>query len=187
MDRPPLPVEQLFLSKHEWGESIAAYGNVRIKVSPIQSGSGASFASTTLPNLAADAKQREAYGALSAFLDQFEGRTLLVAETAGHREALLEGLARSAIRPRVIDDWSSFRTSPDPLCLVVAPMDHGLWLTDERLVIVTETQLSGERVQQRRRRKTASGHRIDQVLRNLEELEMGAPVVHQDHGVGRYR
>ncbi len=187
LDRPPLPVEQLFLSKDEWSKSIEGYGRVSICCSPDHSGSGVCFASMNLPDLAVDAKQREAYGALSAFLEQFEGRALLVAETAGHREALLEGLGRSGIRPRVLEDWSSFRASSDPLCLVVAPMDHGLWLTDARWVIITETQLSGERVQQRRRRKTASSQRIDQVLKNLEELEMGAPVVHQDHGVGRYR
>jgi transcription-repair coupling factor (superfamily II helicase) len=65
-------------------------------------------------------------------------------------------------------------------------MDHGLWLTDPNWAIITETQLTGEKVQQRRRRRATTGHKIDQILRNLEELDIGAPVVHQDHGVGRF-
>ena len=111
---------------------------------------------------------------------------MFVAETAGHREALLDSLAKYGIKPQVVDNWAAFRAAGKSLCLVVAPMDHGLWLADPPLAIVTETQLSGEKVQQRRRRRSAAERNLEQNFRNLEELDIGAPVVHQDHGVGRY-
>ncbi|MBF2968792.1 transcription-repair coupling factor, partial [Pseudomonas aeruginosa] len=48
-----------------------------------------------------------------------------------------------------------------------------------------ESPLFGQRVMQRRRReKTRDGG--DAVIKNLTELREGAPVVHIDHGVGRY-
>ncbi|EIU7182061.1 transcription-repair coupling factor, partial [Pseudomonas aeruginosa] len=53
------------------------------------------------------------------------------------------------------------------------------------LALVAESPLFGQRVMQRRRReKTRDGG--DAVIKNLTELREGAPVVHIDHGVGRY-
>ncbi len=98
---------------------------------------------------------------------------------------MLETLGKNAIRPRVIESWQDFIGAENELCLLVAPLDHGLWLTDPSLAIITETQLTGEKVQQRRRRKVVERD-LGALMRNLEELEVGSPVVHQEHGVGRY-
>ncbi|MCK7492965.1 MAG: hypothetical protein MZW92_16775 [Comamonadaceae bacterium] len=85
----------------------------------------------------------------------------------------------------MIDSWADFlKTDANP-CLLVAPLDHGLYVTNPTLAI-TETQLSGEKVQQRRRRRRSAERDPSILLRDLAELEIGAPVVHQDHGVGRY-
>ncbi len=72
-----------------------------------------------------------------------------------------------------------------PIGLCVAPMEQGLWLPQAGLAVITETQLYGERVRQERRRRKVSQD-PDQIVRNLTELHIGAPVVHEDHGVGRY-
>ena len=191
LDKPPLPPERLFLSTTQLGQRLSEYPEIHLRAereSDTSSESMVHFACEALPELSLDPKSKEPAAHLKAFMAGHQGRILFVAETAGHREALLETLGRFDIKPKVLDNWAAFKggSSKHPVCLVVAPMDHGLKLTDQALAIITETQLSGERVQQRRRRRSAGGHKIDQILKNLEELEMGAPVVHQDHGVGRF-
>nr|MBF3174862.1 transcription-repair coupling factor [Pseudomonas aeruginosa] len=71
------------------------------------------------------------------------------------------------------------------LAISIAPLDEGLLLDHPALALVAESPLFGQRVMQRRRReKTRDGG--DAVIKNLTELREGAPVVHIDHGVGRY-
>ncbi|MFM8444982.1 MAG: transcription-repair coupling factor [Methylococcus sp.] len=188
LDRPPLAPERLFVSPAGLAELLGDMPCIRIEAEELGREAGAGgFACRPLPSLNLDgARLKEPAAALTAFLDSQVERTLFIAESAGHREALLDLLARHQIKPKVIESWTQFVDGQEPICLVVAPMDHGLRLTDPNWAIITETQLSGEKVQQRRRRRGSGGQKIEQILRNLEELDIGSPVVHQDHGVGRF-
>ena len=191
LDRPPLPVDMLYLNPSSLSERLAAYPQVRISGDEADMRDDAStpaveFACRPLPDLAFDPKERHSGKALLDFLEGFSGKTLFVAETAGHREALKETLSKQGIKTQVIETWRDFLAQEKAACLLVAPLDHGLWLTDPPLAIITETQLSGERAQQRRRRRRSSERDLTTLLRNLGELEINSPVVHQDHGVGRY-
>jgi transcription-repair coupling factor (superfamily II helicase) len=112
-------------------------------------------------------------------------RTLFIAEGAGRREILLGALRDLGIQPRVLEHWRDFIEGDMPIGLCVAPMEQGLWLQQLGIAIITETQLYGERVRQERRRRKVSQD-PDQIIRNLTELHIGAPVVHEEHGVGRY-
>jgi len=111
---------------------------------------------------------------------------LFVAESAGHREALIDKLRQYKIALKPIESWSAFVAAESSPHVLIAPMDHGLWLQKPSLAIVTESQLSGEKVQQRRRRRRASVRALENMVNNLNELTVGSPVVHQEHGVGRY-
>lgn len=188
-DRPPLPPEILYLNPAQFLERLNAYPEVHIE--PVNSdqtpADTANLPCRPLPALTLDSSQKQDTTPLDRFINDFQGRVLLVSETAGHREALLDSLKRYKISPRVVESWQDFIKGDASPCLVVAPLDHGLWINDPALAIITETQLSGEKVRQRRRRKTSAGHKLEQVFRNLEELEIDAPVVHQDHGVGRFK
>ena len=98
---------------------------------------------------------------------------------------LAEHLAGFNIRARQIEGWQSFIDGDLDLALTVAPLERGLLLDDRGIALVTETQLYGERVRQERRRR-ARERDSDAIVRNLTELTEGAPVVHEEHGVGRY-
>ncbi len=94
-------------------------------------------------------------------------------------------LARLNLRPQTVDGWAEFLASKERLAVSIAPMDEGLLLDQPALALIAESPLFGQRVMQRRRRdKRSDGH--DAVIKNLAELRIGAPVVHIDHGVGRY-
>ena len=135
----------------------------------------------TLPDVAFDARSDDPAARLRAFLAQ-QPYALLVAESAGRREALLELLAKYHIRPTVIDHLSEAHKYP--LSLTVGYLSGGVIVDD--LAYIPESALFGRRIPQRRRRKQ---HEIasDLIVRDLSELTVGDPIVHLDHGIGRYQ
>jgi transcription-repair coupling factor (superfamily II helicase) len=137
------------------------------------------------PPVAFQARSKTPAIALKRFLQEQGKRTLFVAEGAGRRELLLGTLRDIGIHAKPVEGWHSFLASELEIGLCVAPLEQGLWLESAGISIITETQLYGERVRQERRRRKVSQD-PDQIVRNLTELHVGAPVVHEDHGVGRY-
>ncbi|WP_159082178.1 transcription-repair coupling factor [Rhodanobacter thiooxydans] len=75
------------------------------------------------------------------------------------------------------------------LAITIAPLEQGFALTKPVLTVLTERELYGERVRSERERKRRRGtaRDPDAIIRDLTELTIGAPIVHVDHGVGRYQ
>ncbi|SBS30291.1 Transcription-repair-coupling factor [Marinomonas aquimarina] len=137
----------------------------------------------SLPVLTADNQGRASFAKLNEFLAQHEQATLIVAESAGRREALLELLQDAKIKPKQCANWQAFEQQNQGLFITEGLLSHGFQLPQQ--IVISESDLLGERVTQSRRRK-ASNIDEDAIIRNLTELRIGAPVVHIDHGVGRY-
>jgi transcription-repair coupling factor (superfamily II helicase) len=97
---------------------------------------------------------------------------------------LLDQLRGLGIRPAVVTGWQGFLESDATLALTIAPLESGLVLDSPRLAVITETALFGDHARQTRRRKPARDPAS--IVRNLTDLEVNAPVVHEEHGVGRY-
>lgn len=114
------------------------------------------------------------------------GRILFVAETAGHREALVEALDERGIHPREVSGWPAFLEGTEELAITVAPLERGLVLPDPDITVITEAALLGNRAQQRRRRRRQERDPA-LMIRDLNDLRPGSPVVHEEHGVGRYQ
>jgi transcription-repair coupling factor (superfamily II helicase) len=127
----------------------------------------------------------EPHTALLNFLNGFKGRVLLAAETTGRRELILEILRKLSLFPVVLDHWQDFYLSDVALAITVAPLEEGLMLQDPALAIIAESQLFGSRAVQKRRRKKSRTD-AENIIRNLTDLHQGDPVVHEEHGIGRY-
>ena len=183
VDRPLLPPERLFLSAEEIQQHT---GNFHRIVLDNQAEQAESFHCQNLPDVAIDSRLKEPAQRLRQFIEGFTGKILFVAETAGHREGLIDKLKSVKLVAKQVQSWPEFLQSEQSPCIVVAPMDHGLLLEDTKLAIITESQLSGEKVQQRRRRAKSAARALENIFNNLDELSIGSPVVHQEHGVGRY-
>jgi transcription-repair coupling factor (superfamily II helicase) len=187
LDRPPLAPARLFLEPEALASTLTSFSRIAIPAADAAPTAAAvRFDCAPLPALHPETKTQPPYEPLQRFIEGFAGKILLVAESAGHRETLAANLAKCRLRPRIVDGWADFLAAPDPLCLMVAALDHGLVISEPPLAIVTEAQLSGDKAQQRRRRQRSQAKDFGQFLRSLEELEIGAPVVHREHGVGRY-
>ncbi len=190
IERPILKPAALYLPPDELAAKLNTLPAIRIQRSEIeQRRKGYSrfenFQSKRPPQLVLQARQAEPAEALQRFINETPGRILFVAESAGRREMLLDTLRDFSISPKVVKNWPDFLQSSDKLTLTVGPLEQGLWLKESKITLICETQLYGERVRQERRRKSASRD-AEQVIRNLTELSEGSPVVHEEHGVGRF-
>ena len=187
IERPLLPPVQLYMDPESLLAKIDAHRRIVFTpgaIDPTLSPPGsADLPCKPLPPIGIQAKAADPARALKELLATSKARTLFVAETAGRREVLLDTLRGFGIRPSYCDDWHAFASSDSDPCITVAPIESGLWLSDRALLLIPEALLLGERVKQRRRRK---GQDADQIVRNLAELAIGAPVVHEEHGVGRF-
>ncbi|MCH8496847.1 MAG: transcription-repair coupling factor [Marinobacter sp.] len=187
--RPILPPADLFLRKEDCFNALKQYPRVTVQADTPEQDSARVKPSgaAALPDVAMDGRATDPAQRLKAFRASFIGRILIGAESAGRREALISQLKDCGLHPEPVADWYSFLTQTDaPLAITVAPMEDGLVLPDLGLALITETALFGERVLQRRRREKTT-ELNDAGYRDLSELRVGAPVVHIDHGVGRYQ
>src|SRR3546814_7761138 len=184
-ERPLLPPAELFMPVEDCFARLKLWPRVVASQQDVEPGIGRErFTAQALPELAIEAKASEPLGKLRRFLDEYAGRVLFTAESAGRREVLLELLARLKLRPQEVEGWEEFLASQERLAITIAPLDEGLQLDD--VALVAERTLFGQRVMQRRRReKSRDGG--ENVIKNLTELREGSPVVHIDHGVGRYQ
>jgi transcription-repair coupling factor (superfamily II helicase) len=112
-------------------------------------------------------------------------RTLLATSSPGHREMLLELLRGRGYAPHVYGSWPDFLAGDDALGITVAELAEGLRIAAHKLRVITATDLGLERPRQRQRKRRARDP--EAVIRELTDLQIGAPVVHEDYGVGRYR
>ncbi|MEW4982240.1 MAG: transcription-repair coupling factor [Cycloclasticus sp.] len=174
IDRPALRPELLFHDIESFKQRIADYPSVSLQSSIHE------IEKKALISPSNEDKEQPIIG----LLKQDKHKTLFVAESAGHRESMLQQLQKLNIRPAVVESWAQFIQNDVSPCIVVAPIDEGLSLPNVSLI--TENNLFGTRVQQRRRRRSSSSQRLENVFNSLADLEIGSPVVHQEHGVGRY-
>ncbi len=181
-ERPLLPPPLLFLEAVQVEQALARYPRVELQ----ETGNGGiNFPTAPPPALPLQLRQERPAAALEQFLAEFAGRTLIAAESAGRREVLLDLLRGYGLRPAVCGNWAEFLEREElKLALTVAPLDQGLLLTDPPLAIIAEPQLYGDRARQTRRR--VASRDPETIIRNLTDLSLGAPIVHEQHGIGRY-
>ncbi|MCK5887353.1 MAG: transcription-repair coupling factor, partial [Alcanivorax sp.] len=182
--RPILAPWKLYLRPEELAASLKQHPRAR----QADSDNAIHFDVANMPALTADVRASNPLALLHTFADAHpDTRILLCAETAGRREALLELMQKIGIQPALKDNWPDFIAQPERWSLTRGELDAGFYAPEHELLVVTENDLYGERVLQRRRRKSSSDDgAAEQAFRSLGELTEGSPVVHLEHGVGRY-
>lgn len=182
--RPILEPKTLFLQPNEIFAELKQFPRIHcIKTQALEK-SALNLSFNPLPIVSIEARHEEPLARLADFLKSFTGRILFCAESAGRREVLREWLANIQCRPKEIEDWSAFLQNDDQICLTIGPLEEGFLITDT-VAVITESELLGKRVMQRRLRLKRH-QAFDAEVQNLAELTIGAPVVHIEHGVGRY-
>jgi len=191
LERPILPPERLYQTPDELEQRLEAADSVTVATREQPEPDAGDPAVWNLPTelpprLPMQPRAENPLAELDGFLARFDGRVLFSAESAGRRESLFETLWHHGLRPAQVDGWAEFLDGDAVCAVTVARLEQGLVLPQERLAIITEQQLLGERARQQRQRQRATRD-ADTMVANLAELSVGAPVVHVDHGVGRYQ
>jgi transcription-repair coupling factor (superfamily II helicase) len=191
IERPILSPDELFLRPEELEARIGAFQAITLNAFKADLDTAAAPAGTyNFPTVAprelrADARADRPFEPLTAYLDQFGGRVLIGADSPGRREVLHEMLRADGLRAEQVAGWEAFAKSTAQLALTVAPDVQGLTLTSPPVAVISEAQLFGARARQERRRKRAQVD-PEAILRDLQNLTPGSPVVHEIYGVGRY-
>jgi transcription-repair coupling factor (superfamily II helicase) len=180
--RPILSPKDIFVSADSVMNQLKLLPKIQFK----KSSSATSLGARTLPDLSNSIKHQKPFSAVQEFIKQQECRILFCAESAGRRETMLELFKQIEIVPAPFEHWHDFLISEAAIGICIAPLDEGMWLEEEQLALITEAQLFGNRVAQRRRRGKSESN-TDFIVKNLTELHLNDAVVHLDHGVGRYR
>ncbi|MFN0039652.1 MAG: transcription-repair coupling factor, partial [Burkholderiales bacterium] len=180
-DRPLLPPGDLFLREDEFFAGLKKFARVDIDDVSL---SVADSPTQVLQGVAVERRAANPVAALANFVQEFGGRVLLLAESLGRRETLSGLLNDYGIRPALAKDWESFDRGSDPLMLTVGPLHSGFIDTSVRIALVTENELYPSQARSRSSRDKRSNP--EGMLRDLSEVRVGDPVVHAQHGIGRY-
>jgi transcription-repair coupling factor (superfamily II helicase) len=196
---PVLPPQELFLTEDAFFGAIKPFARIDLAaIAPAMVGSPAAelefnnknndllnTASSPLPPLHVERRADDPLHRLRGFVDSYPGRILVLAEALGRRETMLEYFAEYGLKPVQVSDWAQFKTSHEHLMLGVAPLSNGFIDTVAQIAVITENELYASQVRQRAARD-AKRTSPEGMLRDLSEVKVGDPVVHETHGIGRY-
>ena len=192
--RPVLPPNEIFLNDEQLFVALQKYPVWRIKTAALQDAVEREIippVALAPMSIATDRRADDPLRLLRHHLNTFTGRTLLLAESPGRRETILEFLALHELRPEACADFASFISSDARFMLGVAPLSAGFVVPlepeDTAYCIVTENELYAATARPRGKRTENRRSNLEGWLRDLSELKIGDPVVHESHGIGRYQ
>ena len=183
-DRPLLAPAEMFMAAEEF--YLRAKDHPRIDVQEADEAGDGALAATPLPAVAVDRRAQDPLAALKGFLDSSTLRVLVAAESPGRRETMASYFAEYGLKPAAATSFEQFQSSPATFMLGVAPLAHGFVVPAEGWAVITEAELYAG-VVRRRPRAAEKRSSVEGMLRDLSELKVGDPVVHEEHGIGRYQ
>ncbi len=180
LSQPVLPPNELFLPADQFFGMLKPFAR-----SEITAGNNPSPRAEPLPPLAVERRADNPLHRLQSFVKDFDGRALVLAESLGRRETMLEYFAEYGIQPVPCQSFADFVAGDAKLMLGVAPLAGGFIERAHKFALITENELYPSQVRPRRERE-ARKTTNEGMLRDLSEIKAGDPVVHEQHGVGRY-
>lgn len=189
--RPILKPHELYLSVDQLFAELKNFSRIRVSRAELPKKSNVlNLKAVPLPDLTVNHQHQEPLQLLLSYLTQLKqqrGRAVIMVESQGRRESLLQLCQKSAVRLKAFNQFAEFLQADDDVAIAIGSLEQGVELrASQTLAIISENELFGQKVSQRRRRKHAQQISSDTVIRNLAELAVGQPVVHLQHGVGRY-
>ncbi|MDD2832547.1 MAG: transcription-repair coupling factor [Methylotenera sp.] len=179
-ERPLLTPETLLIKTEDFFSKTHSFARISLNIGK---------AGTKLPALDIERRAEQPIHKLTDFISQFTGRILIVAESLGRRETMLQLFIEHGLKPEICESWAAFMASDAHVMLGVSPLHTGVAFNDEpsTIAIITEAELYAATVRQQRRREKEKARSTEGMLKDLSELRINDPVVHEQHGVGRYK
>ena len=197
LDRPILPPNQLFLDVDEFFSNAKPYARLVLENEFDLSQNVNTFHS--VPDVAVHRRDTDPISRLRNIVSQEKLRVLICSDSAGRKESIRQLLDESnslagqdgkplyALQPEGFDSIAEFTKSDSLFGLVTAPLFNGFLWAAENLLVLTEAELFTSTARQRRKGKGGENADPDMLFKDLSELKIGDPVVHSEHGIGRYQ
>ncbi len=138
-----------------------------------------------LPDLSVNRRLKNPLGNLKNFLNIHEGRCILIADSPGRKETISELLGMNNILFSNAEGWDECMSSTTRFCVTNGSIDTGFIYTPDKLAVITEGELYPQQTRGRGRNRPSTSP--ENVIRDLSEIRIGDPIVHLNHGIGRYR
>ncbi|OJX35752.1 MAG: transcription-repair coupling factor [Burkholderiales bacterium 68-12] len=185
-ERPALPPEVLFLTAEQFYQRAKDCAQLALRAGQADVEDNA-FAQH-LPELTVVRGAEEPLARLQAHLRATPQRVLLLAESSGRMSSLLDFLRASGLNPPAFDSLAEFADSrSEKVGIATAALAQGFSWVEQGIDLVTETELFAAGPTTRRRKKQEQVSDVEALIKDLSELNVGDPVVHSQHGIGRYR
>ena len=185
-ERPALPPEALFLSADQFYTRAKEHAQLSIRPGVEDIADNPHF--QKLGDLSVVRGAEDPLARLHAHLRNTQHRVLLLAESDGRRESLLDFLRASGVNPPAFDSLAEFQgTADEKVGIATAGLTVGFSWIEDGIDFVTETELFAAGPTTRRRKKQEQVSDVEALIKDLAELNVGDPVVHSQHGIGRYR
>lgn len=187
--RPILPPQQVFMSPTDLLTAINQFNKLRCYHQAVdKKGAVYNFPINSAPALPIHRQQQQPLQLLADYMTNPNRRYLIVVESAGRREVLLDLLKQSAVRATNQASWQTFLASEERINITTGPLIEGCELDQQHLAIIVEAQLFGDQmIPQQQRRSSQKSLDPDLIIRDLAELRIDAPIVHIQFGIGRYK
>ncbi|MEY4976721.1 MAG: Transcription-repair-coupling factor [Pseudomonadota bacterium] len=184
-ERPVLPPEALFLPIEQFFGLAKSHGQLLLRAGTA-GGAGEALA-LPLPDLRVDRGSEQPLERLQTHLGRSPRRLLVLAESEGRRTSLSDFLRASGLSLPAFDSLSDFLASTERIGMAVSALAQGFAWPDAGLELITEAELFAATPALRRRRRQEQASDVEALIKDLSELNVGDPVVHAQHGIGRYQ
>ncbi len=174
LERPLMAAADVFLTTAQAAEQLARFPLQRVGVA----------AGEAMPVQAVAGGAEEVKALLR---DAPATRFLFLAESAGRREAVVQWLKPLGLIPRVYESFAAFMADDARVGVTLGPVQDSLLVPALGIALISEAQLFGLTAPQQQLKRRAKARDPETILRDLSSLVVGSPVVHVEHGVGRYR
>jgi transcription-repair coupling factor (superfamily II helicase) len=189
--RPPLRPAKLFCPIDEVNQHLKQYPRIQLLAETESHPNQQAHAFRPLPDIAINHRSEQPLQSLAQLMKDTGYSALICADSTGRREVIADLLKSNHQKAQLVSDWKAFvgtssTATSTGLQYTTLPIDKGFVDDENKRICIAESDLYGQRVLQRRRRKK---HTVDSdsIVRDLSELKLGEPVVHIDHGIGKYQ
>ena len=186
-ERPALPPESLFLGTEQFFAKANTYAQLAIKKAADAETGSPYVELEALPVLSVERGNEDPLLRLKSHARNTQQRLLVLAESDGRRESLLDFLRNAGVSPPAFDSLDDFLASTEKFGIATAGLSNGFSWLEQGIDFITETELFATAPMARRRRKQEQVSDVEALIKDLSELNIGDPVVHSAHGIGRYR
>jgi transcription-repair coupling factor (superfamily II helicase) len=183
--RPLLPPGQLFVAPDDFRATLKPFARIEVPLADSDAALPPDAPVRRLPPVSVDRRAEDPLVALKRTIDALDGRVLVLAESLGRRETMQQYFAEYDFHPELVEDLAAFVSGSAKVGLAAAPLAAGFAWPQARLAFITEAELYAS-VVRRGKREAARRSNVDAMVRDLSEVRIGDPVVHEEHGIGRY-